>query len=312
MSISQIKPSFIKSKKTIIGILKSILGFIGIFLAAEIIFQISALAICTPLGIKISGDDVPSNLLTETITYYAGIFYILVAIMYCKLIEKRSAQSMGFVKKGFVLKYIKGFIIGTILLSMVIIISLAAGALTYDGISKNISGAAVLWLLVSFIVQGMGEEVMCRGYLMTSLSKKTSMFWAVFLSSLFFALPHLQNLFSSDTKFGVIGFINTMLVSILFSLIMIKEKNIWLVSAIHTSWNFILGVFYGINVSSIETRTSILNFTVNGSKGLINGGKYGVEAGVATTVILIIAIGVMRLSMKTLQGGTVSIEQGEF
>ena len=150
---------------------------------------------------------------------------------------------------------------------------------------------------------------MCRGYLMTSLSKKTSMFWAVFLSSLLFALPHLSKLFGSDAKFGVIGFINTMLVSILFSLIMIKEKNIWLVSAVHTSWNFILGVFYGINVSAIETHTSILNFTANGSRGLINGGKYGVEAGVATTVILIIAIGSMRFSMKAHQGGAVSIEQ---
>jgi hypothetical protein len=40
---------------------------------------------------------------------------------------------------------------------------------------------------------------------------------------------------------------------------MIKTKNMWVICAIHSSWNYILGVFCGISVRGGETNTSIFN-----------------------------------------------------
>lgn len=298
MSISQMKSSIIKNTKLIVSILKSILGFTGIFLVSGIIAEICIILIFTCIGINIFGDDMPNNILTQTMKLFGFVFFTVGTIIYCKFIEKRSVQSMGFIKKGFIINYLKGFIIGIILISAVLLISLATGALTYDGISNNINILSILLFLVGYIIQGMAEEVMCRGYLMTSLSKKTSMFWAVILSSLAFTFPHLSSLFVSGVQFGAIGFVNTMLLSIFLSLFMIKEKNIWGVCAIHSSWNYILGVICGISVSGGKTNVSILTFTTNATKSLINGGMYGLEAGIITTIILIMGISILIFTMK--------------
>lgn len=298
MSTSQIKLSFIKNTKPIVSILKSILGFIGIFMVSAIIAEIFIIITFKCMGINIFGDHMPNNILTQTMPLFGFAFFTVGTIIYCRFIEKRSLESMGFIKKGFIIKYLKGFIIGIILISAVILISLATGALTYKGISNNINILAILLFFVGYIVQGMAEEVMCRGYLMTSLSKKTSIFWAVLLSSLVFTFPHLSSIFANGFKFGTIGFVNTMLFSVFVSLFMIKGKNIWVICAIHSSWNYILGVFCGVSVSGGETNASILTFTANESKSLINGGMYGLEAGIITTAILIIVIAILTFTMK--------------
>jgi membrane protease YdiL (CAAX protease family) len=298
MSKLEIKSSFIKNTKPIVSILKSILGFIGIYMVSAIIGGLCVILISTCVGINISGGDVRNNMLAQNIKLFGYVFFTVGTIMYCKFIEKRSMQSMGLIKKGFIINYLKGFIIGIILISAVLLISLASRALIYKGISNNIDGLAILLFLVGYIIQGMAEEVMCRGYLMTSLFKKTSMFWAILISSVVFTLPHLLSLFASGVQFITIGFVNTMLLSVFLSLFMIKGKNIWVICAIHSSWNYILGVFCGISVSGGETNSSILTFTTNEAKGLINGGIYGLEAGILTTVILIISIAILAFIMK--------------
>ncbi len=298
MSISQIKSSFMKNKNSIVGIIKSILGFIGIYMASGIIGQIFIIIVFKCIGINIFSDAMPDNILVPTMRLLGFIFFIIGTIIYCKFIEKRSMQSMGFIKKGFIISYLKGSIIGIILILPVLLIPISARALTFSGINNDINLLSVILFLFGYIIQGMAEEVMCRGYLMTSLSKKTSMFWAVLISSLVFTFPHLPPLFASGVQFGTIGFVNTMLFSIFVSLFMIKEMNIWIIGAIHSSWNYILEVFCGISISGRKVNTSILIFTGNESKSLINGGIYGLEAGIITTAILIISIAVLIFTIK--------------
>lgn len=291
------KLSQLKSSKTV-NILKPLLGFIGIYIVSAIIAEIVIIIIFICVGINFFGDAMPNNMLTQTLPFFGFIFFTIVTILYCKFIEKRSLHSMGFIKISLITNYLKGFIIGTILISIVILISLATHALTYEGISNNIKLIPIFLFLFAYIIQGMAEEVMCRGYLMTSLSKKTSLFWAILISSLAFTFPHLQSLFVGGVQFGVIGFVNTMLFSVFVSLFMIKGKNIWVVSAIHSSWNYILGIIYGISVSGGEESSSIFNFSINESKSLLNGGFYGPEAGVITTIIMIIGISIMIFILK--------------
>ena len=293
MKLSKIKSLLSRVPEPTVGVLKSILGFIGIFMVSAIVAEIIIMLIFTLVGIDIFGGSLPqNNLLVQTIPLYGFILFMITSIIYCKFIEKRSLKSMGFTNKGIISNYIKGLIIGILLVSIVLFIALSSGALTYQGISENINTLTVLVFLGGYIIQGMSEEVMCRGYLMISLSKKISIFWAIIISSLAFVFPHLYSLMMSGVTFGIIGFINTMLFSVLVSIFMIRKKNIWLIAAIHSTWNFILGVFFGISVSGGKTGPSIFNFTTNQSHALINGGKYGLEASIITTLILLLTYGI--------------------
>ena len=309
MKIARIKSPItknIKLKESTSSILKSILGFVGIFIVSAIVAEICIIILFTCIGINIF-EKVPNNILTQTMPLFGFAFFTAGTILFCKFIEKRSMQSMGFIRKRFIINYLKGIIIGTILISVVLLGALATRALTYDGVSKDINWLFITMFLFGYIIQGMAEEVMCRGYLMTTLSKKTSTFWAIILSSLAFTALHIFSLLAIDIKFGIIGFVNTMLFSIFVSILMVKTKNIWIVSAIHSSWNFILGIFCGISVSGQQKNISILNFTVNESKDLINGGTYGLEAGIITTIILIMGIVILIRINKASDGAPFAI-----
>ncbi len=294
MNTSQIMSLY---TKRIVSILKSILGFIGIYFVSAIIGELFVIIILTCNGINIFDYNMSNNILTQTMPLFGFIFFFIITIIYCKFIEKRSIKTMGFIKEGFIINYLKGSIIGIFLVSIVMLISLSAGVLTYNGISNNINVLYVLLFIIGYIIQSMAEEVMCRGYLLTSLLKKTSIFWAILISSLVFVFPHLSSLFAYSIKFGVIGFINTLLFSVFVSLYMIKENNIWIICAIHGSWNYILGIFYGISVSGGVSNASILTFTAN-KLTVINGGIYGLEASIITTLILVISILIVIYKMK--------------
>ena len=70
--------------------------------------------------------------------------------------------------------------------------------------------------------------------------------------------------------------------------IFLKTGNIWLVSALHSVWNFAQGNFFGILVSGNDFGPTVLSTTFNASKTLINGGDFGLEGGLAVTTVLVI------------------------
>ena len=63
-------------------------------------------------------------------------------------------------------------------------------------------------------------------------------------------------------------------------------------------WNFVQGNFYGIPVSGLEMSDSVFTTTINEELELINGGTFGAEGGLATTIVMLLCIGGLLLYMK--------------
>jgi hypothetical protein len=74
------------------------------------------------------------------------------------------------------------------------------------------------------------------------------------------------------------------------ALIYICSENIWVVSAIHGIWNYAQGNIFGINVSGIDIDDSFIKSSQIAGKEIINGGGFGAEGGIVTTLILLITI----------------------
>jgi len=213
---------------------------------------------------------------------------ILGVIIYCRNIEKRKLSTLGFRKNKFATEYAKGLLIGFAIFSVAVLICVFTGSLKISGISPEFSLVLVVLYFVGYMVQGMAEEVLCRGYLLVSLSRRYSIPIAIMISSSVFALMHLGN-----SGVTVMAVINLILFSVFAGIIMIKQGNIWIVAGLHSMWNFVQGNLFGIQVSGLSKQNSILSSDLIQNKAVINGGTFGLEGGLAVTIVLLIGIGVV-------------------
>lgn len=214
----------------------------------------------------------------------AEILMILVACLFCKLLQKRKMSTMGFVKKGFIKEYLIGLIAGFAVFSAAVLLGVVSGALKIEGFNPNVSVGMLILYFIGFMIQGMAEEVLCRGYFCVSYARRYPMYAAIIANSLIFAALHLMN-----SGITVLSFINLVLFGIFASVYFIRRGNIWGIGAFHSIWNFAQGNFFGIKVSGMNLDSSVLTTTAYEGKELLNGGDFGLEGSIWVTLVLIVS-----------------------
>ncbi len=223
------------------------------------------------------------------ITLFCTVFVILTVFVYCRAIEKRSFYSMGVSKKNMGRDYLIGLLSGLVVFSACIGAATLFGGIKFYGVNSAAAPLRILLFAIGFGIQGFSEEITFRGYFMISIMKKNSVIKAVMINSLAFAIAHILN-----PGLSVIAFANLMLIGILMSLYVIKTNNIWGAAAFHSMWNFAQGIIYGISVSGTNSSSNIF-ITGNVGPKLINGGQFGLEGGIFTTVIAVACIAVIAM-----------------
>ncbi len=227
----------------------------------------------------------PQNMLA---TLFSTVFGTILSIVYCRFIEKRPLVSMGMRKKKAVSGYLKGMLIGLGMFSGVVLLNIILGAMSFDGLNPDLNIGLLVIYLFAWLVQGMSEEFIFRGFLMNSIGGKHSMFSAVVISAMAFSLAHILN-----SGVTVLALVNIFFFGAFMSIYMICFDNIWGVSAIHAIWNFSQGNLFGISVSGTGSGETLFLTESPSGKAIINGGAFGAEGGIATTIILIIAFAIL-------------------
>ena len=223
---------------------------------------------------------------------FANAAMILVVLLFCKLIQKRKMNTLGFRRKGFLAEYISGAVVGFVIFSVAVLICVLTGSLKLEGFSSTFAIGTFLLFTAGYMIQGMAEEVLCRGYFVVSVGRRYSMLVAIIANSLFFAVLHLAN-----SGIGVLAFVNLILFGVFASVYFIKRDNIWGIGALHSVWNLVQGNVYGIRVSGMQTSCTVFSSEMTEGKELINGGAFGLEGGLAVTIVLLAGI-VILLCMK--------------
>lgn len=202
----------------------------------------------------------------------------LVFFIAWRCIMKRSFQDMGLpnVRRGKKELGV-GMIFGIVSCSLVFAVLLLTGQAQVASWKPQFS-VLQLWWVVVFIMVALGEEIMNRGFLMSVLRRTGNLYVVMFLPSVIFGLIHLMN--PGVTFFSVA---NIILVGVLFSYIYVKSGNIWMCIGYHFTWNTFQGLVYGMPVSGLDTPKMIItSYPVN---NLINGGSFGIEGGILTTIV---------------------------
>lgn len=277
-------------------VIRKILAFFLIYALAAGIGEALIIGGMMAFGYKPLSGIMPGGHVAELLQYYGFAVFLLVAVLYCRLIEKRGLKSLGFNKK--VWDYLIGGVAGIFLLAVVVAVCCATGAMRFTGLNSNVEWGYLIALFVGFFIQSLAEEVISRGFMLTSLSKRVSLPLAIFVSSTVFALPHLSTILESNGWFAVIGVVNLYLVSVVFSLLYVLRSNIYIVGGLHCLWNFVLYGVMGLSVSGSDGNASgLLCFQVP-AQNILNGGIYGVEASILTTIVLGAAVIILAILCK--------------
>ena len=225
-----------------------------------------------------------NNPYLSVLSLFATGGMILTVILFCRWIQKRKVTSLGFVKKNWVKQYLLGCVVGFVMFSVAVGICVLTGSVSFAGVSSTFQVGLWILFLLGFLVQGMAEEVLCRGYFLVSVGRRYSLVVGIIANSIFFSALHLLN-----AGLSVLALVNLVLFGVFASVYFIKTENIWGVGAIHSIWNFVQGNLYGIRVSGTPVHCSIFEIATNYDKTLINGGDFGLEGGLGVTIVLVVA-----------------------
>ena len=226
------------------------------------------------------------------ISLFATLATVAVVLLYCLLAERRSLLSLGFTKRGAGVEYAVGILGGIVLFGLPVLLCMAAGTLTLTPAEPAPSLLPLLLCLVGFLIQGASEELLCRSYLMVSLSRGLPPWVCAAINALLFSLLHVGN-----PNVSAIALVNIFLFGILASILTLRRGSVWMVCAVHSMWNFAQGNLFGIPVSGLAGLPSPLRAEIaeGGWQTLVNGGAFGLEGGLAVTVVLVTACAVVLL-----------------
>lgn len=203
--------------------------------------------------------------------------------------ENGDLRSLGLAPESAVFRFGRGFLVGGLMFAAVVGILVGVGMMGTDSTPMDTTGAAALGgLAIAFIgwaVQATTEEVVARGWLMTTLAERSNVGLAVGASSLLFGLLHLFN-----ENFSWLAMGNIVLVGVFLAIYALYERGVWGVAGIHTAWNMAQANLFGLEVSGQDLSfASLIDLEENGP-GLMTGDAFGPEAGLAATGVIAAAL----------------------
>ena len=199
--------------------------------------------------------------------------FLLTAYIVLKWIDKRPFGQIGInLSEGWLKELSIGLGMGFGLLTLLFLLFWITGLVevTAGAMNSTVAISMLLFLLL-FILVGIFEELMTRGYLSQALIEGSNKWIAMIILSTAFSILHMTN-----PNFSAGGALNIFLAGMLLSIAYIKTLSLWMPIGIHIAWNWTQGPLWGMNVSGMDITNSFLVSTPQGPE-LLSGGEFGAE-----------------------------------
>jgi len=211
------------------------------------------------------------------------IAVIIIVNVYWVKIFKNSFVSIGFRDIGTAGKEIlQGFLTGVFLIGSIFLTLYLSRQIEVTGIEFSVW--YFIFYLVLFVLVGINEELLFRGYLLGTTIKLANKYLVLAIFALLFSLVHFLS-----NEFSLFPILNIFLAGIILGLYYIHTQRLWYSISLHFTWNFLLGPVMGSNVSGNETSHSVVQQNMLG-KDWVTGGTFGFEGSAVMTVILVLLI----------------------
>jgi uncharacterized protein len=204
-------------------------------------------------------------------------------------IERKSLFSYGLQGAARGLRFVSGVVCGFVAISALVLILLKAGLLQLNASTLQPSEAwkyAAMWAGV-FLMAGVFEETVLRGYLQYTLTRRIGFWWAAILLSALFGGLHGWN--PGETP---VGLVTAVLAGLVFCLSLWYTGSLWWAIGFHAAWDWGESYFYGTSDSGEISQGSLFTAHPVGHV-LLSGGATGPEGSVLVIPVLIVVVVLM-------------------
>lgn len=259
------------------------------------------------------GSEVPPTFLVagELIPFLILLFVTWIM----SKIERRPNSIYGLGGSRKLPHFFAGLVWGVICLSLLVLILVKTGLLVID--SRLLFGSDALrygaiWLL-GFLLVGLFEEYLVRGYLQYTLTRGLAGFyqWAfktrhsaalgfwtsAVLFSILFGLGHGKNPGESP-----IGLLSAGLAGLLFCFSLWRTGSLWWAIGFHTSWDWAQSFLYGVADSGMMAQHHLLATHPVG-KPILSGGATGPEGSIFIVAVLALGSLIIVFTLPRAQYG---------
>ena len=230
------------------------------------------------------GPKGPVSPLMAIIAEVLSVAIMLVATWIMSRIERRKMAVYGYAGRARLQRFFCGFVWGFIALSALVTLLWQTHLLAFD--SGHLNGIAawksgILWL-VAFLLTGIFEESLLRGYLQYTLARGIGFWWGAVLMSVLFGAMHGRNAGESP-----VGLFSAGAVGLVFCISLWYTGSLWWAIGFHASWDWAQTFFYGTPDSGMVARGHFLSEHPTGPL-LWSGGPTGPEGSIYIVPLLII------------------------
>ena len=239
----------------------------------------------------------------------AGVLCVVIATWAMAKFEQRPVSVYGFTPHRSVRYFLSGLAWGVALLSLLVATLHATGLLVFD--ARLLFGGSALrygltWL-AGFLLVGLLEELLLRGYLQFTLTRGLSSiyrglfgpshanglgFWtAAIILSAVFGLGH-----SSNPGESPLGLVAACLVGLVFCLSLWRTGSLWWAIGFHTAWDWAESFLYGVADSGLMVKGHLFATHAVG-RPLLSGGLTGPEGSLYFLPVVLAGVAVVLLTL---------------
>jgi len=222
-------------------------------------------------------------------------FILAVAAGIMSKIEGRRLGQYGLPKsEALGKKFWVGLLIGLLATSSTVLAIFALHGVGFT--SAAIHGTAILtaaaaWGL-AFLLSGLAEEFLFRGYAQLTLTTGMGFWPAAFLLSGLFGLVHANN--GGENALGDVSVVSF---GLLLCLFLRRTGNLWCAVGFHLGYDWGQTFLYGVPNSGLLPSQSFLNASLSGPRWL-TGGTVGPEASIFCPIVLAVVAIVFSLKYR--------------
>jgi membrane protease YdiL (CAAX protease family) len=213
-------------------------------------------------------------------------------VLVWRFVDRQSVRELGLEPTGAARMWLRGAGCATLMMGFVVLVwyTLLDGATWAINPDPVRATVVVIGGLLGFAIQGPSEELLFRGYIFENVRAEWGLRWAVIVSAVGFGLFHARN-----PAVGPLPLVNLVLFGVATALYKVRVDNgqLWGVFGIHTVWNWLQQVVFGLPNSGLPALPDNALFTVTPNTSLpdpIWGGGFGPEGTLAATLVLLALI----------------------
>ena len=263
-------------------------------------------------GTQSEASMTPGYIFLHEVVPFVGV---LLATWLMGKIERRPASAYGFCPQHRTRNFLAGLAWGVLLVSLLVYLLRAGGLLVFDArlLSRSsIARYGAIWF-GNFLVVGLFEELMSRGYLQFTLTRglsgfyrwlfrtthaNTLGFWtAALVLSFAFGYDHRGNPGESP-----LGLLAAGLVGFLLCFSLWRTGSLWWAIGFHAAWDWAESFLYGVPDSGLMVKGRLFATHPVGQPYL-SGGVTGPEGSLLLLPVILAGVAVILLTLPRTNSG---------